>query len=484
MVTRRLLLPALVLAWAALVTLRHTWAGDMRLHEGVLHALLRDTWSPVDPMVGAVEGSPYFSPPMVALAAVARLLHLRVQTVLELSGLVNVAVWLWALTRFCRRLGGPAVAVLAIVFELLLWGLSPREWSGFPGLFSLSWTMAYPSLLATGLMLLAWDLYLDRRWWPLVPVLALIALTHPFTAFNTGLGLAAFALARPGRLKDRRAYAAAAAAAGLVLLWPWSDPAALAGAAGGLSEIHRRLALDLGGDFGFSHFGLALAGLPALVSGASRRPMGRELLLLFSLTISVVGLGLATGTFSLARALPVAVLPLHLALASALAGTGAVDGVKRRATAGLAVAACAAGIVGNSGGLVRAWQGPLDPRTLTAWGGRSTTTVYDPLVRRIRAGTVVLGDQVWPGRLVVARGAYTVVPPWPYPFVDEAARRRDTRIFFAPATTPAQRAKIVERYRVGCVLAARRSPALRPGAVAGFRKIAETRRGGVRLICR
>src|SRR5689334_11055121 len=33
MAIRRLLLPALVLAWAALVVLRHSWAGDMRLHE-------------------------------------------------------------------------------------------------------------------------------------------------------------------------------------------------------------------------------------------------------------------------------------------------------------------------------------------------------------------------------------------------------------------------------------------------------------------
>ncbi|MEO3786659.1 hypothetical protein ABGB12_25310 [Actinocorallia sp. B10E7] len=468
----------LVLGWAVLVVLRHSWAGDMRLHLGTLHGLLRDPWHPVDPLVGEAEGSPYYSPYTVALAAVAALTGLRPLTVLELAGLTNTALWLWALLRFCRMLGGPSVGALAVVFSLLLWGLRPHEWSGFFGLYSLSWTMAYPSLTATALMLLAWREYLESRWVRLAPLLALVLLIHPFTALNTALGLLAFVLARPSRLRESRQYAAGAAAIVLAMAWPWSDLAALPGATGDLSRIHLGLILDLGGDFGLGHYGLALIGLPALVTGVDRRPLGRELMLLFVLATSVVGLGAILGSYGLARVLPVALLPLHLALACAL-GTGGWD-ARKAVYSGVAALACAIGLYGNSGGLIRAWWGPVSPRTLAAWKARDPNTVYAPLVRKIKPGMVVLSDRTWPGRLVNGKGAYSVVPAWPYPFVDEAARRRDVRIFFAPGTTDAERASIIERYRVDCLMAARRDHV----RLDGFRVRARAAKGRLLLSCR
>lgn len=469
---------AAVLGWAVLVVLRHSWAGDMRLHLGTLHGLLRDPWSPADPLVGAVTGSPYYSPYMVALAAFARLTALSPPTVLELAGLANVALWLWALIRFCRCLGGPAVGASAVVFSLLLWGLRPHEWSGFFGLYSLSWTMAYPSLTATALMLLAWRAYLEARWVPLAPLLALILLIHPFTALNTALGLLAFALAAPARLRDRGQYAAGAAALLLALAWPWSDLTALPAAAGGLSDIHRELILDVVGDFGLAHYGLALAGLPALVTGIGRRPLGRELALLCALAVSVVGLGAAAGSYGFARVLPVALLPLHLALASYL-GTAAWD-ARKAVYAGVTAVACAAGLYGNSGGLIRAWWKPVSPGTLEAWKARDPNTVYAPVIREIEPGAVVLGDRSWPGRLVNGRGAYSVVPAWPYPFVDEAARRRDVRRFFSRDATDAERMTIIDRYRVDCLLTTRRGRVDLPG----FRVRARAAKSGVLLSCR
>ncbi|GAA2733612.1 hypothetical protein [Actinocorallia aurantiaca] len=468
----------LVLGWAVLVVLRHSWAGDMRLHLGTLHGLLRDPWKPVDPLVGEVEGSPYYSPYAVVLAAFAWLTGLRPQAVLELAGLANIALWLWALIRFCRGLGGPATGALAVVFSLLLWGLRPHEWSGFFGLYSLSWTMAYPSLTATALMLLAWREYLEARWAPLAPLLALILLIHPFTALNTVLGLLAFALARPSRLRDRWQYAAGAAAIVLALAWPWSDLAALPGATGGLSSIHRGLVLDLGGDFGLGHYGLALVGLPALVTGVDRRPLGRELMLLFVLAASVVGLGAVFGSYGFVRALPVALLPLHLALASYLGTAG--WSARKACYAGVAAVACAAGLYGNSGGLIRAWWGPVSPQTLQAWKARDPGTVYAPLVRKVRPGMVVLGDRTWPGRLINGKGAYSVVPAWPYPFVDEAARRRDMRLFFARGTTDAERKAIIERYRVDCLMMTGRNRV----HLDGFRVRARAAKGRVLLSCR
>lgn len=469
---------AAVLGWAVLVVLRHSWAGDIRLHLGTLHGLLRDPWSPVDPLVGAVEGSPYYSPYMVALAAFAKLTGLSPLTVLELAGLANVALWLWALIRFCGLLGGPAVGALAVVFSLLLWGLRPPEWSGFFGLYSLSWTMSYPSLTATALMLLAWRAYLEARWAPLAPLLALVLLIHPFTALNTVLGLSAFALAEPARLRARGQYAAGAAALLLALAWPWSDLTALPAASGGLSSIHRGLVMDVFDAYGLGHYGLALAGLPALLTGIGRRPLGRELALLFALAVAVVGAGAAAGSYGFARVLPVAVLPLHLALASCL-GTGAWS-TRKAVYAGAAATACAVGLYGNSGGLVRAWWKPVSPRTLEAWKARDPGTVYAPLIREIEPGMVVLSDRSWPGRLVNGKGAYSVVPGWPYPFVDEAARRRDVRRFFSRNATDAERMSIIERYRVDCLMTTRRNRVVLPG----FRVRARGAKDAVLLSCR
>jgi hypothetical protein len=154
----------IILVWAVLVTVNHTWAGDMRLHLATVYGLKRDFWSPADPLVGGSQGSPYYSPYMVVLAALATIFRAAPRTVLEWGGVFNVAFWLWALGRFCRNLSPrPIVPTLAAIFTLLLWGLFPREWSGFLGAFSLSWTMAYPSVFATALMLLIWDTFVRYR---------------------------------------------------------------------------------------------------------------------------------------------------------------------------------------------------------------------------------------------------------------------------------------------------------------------------------
>ncbi|MEO5876043.1 MAG: hypothetical protein ABIS86_12440 [Streptosporangiaceae bacterium] len=489
-----LLLGLVLVVWAVLVTARHGWAGDMRLHLGTVHGLVRHPLSAADPLVGSVRGSPYYSPYMVVLAAVSKVTGITPLGVLELAGPVNLVFWLWALRRFCRHLGpGPLLPALVVVFTLLLWGLRPRDWSGFLSLYSLSWTMAYPSVFGTALMFLAWDVQLRRRDRPadlaltvtLGLLMALLVLIHPFTALNALLGLLAFT--RRSMLASWQLWAGAALALVLALLWPWSDVTELFGAAGGLSGIHLDLILDLGRSWGFAHYGLALVGLPALVTGLSR-PLGRELIILFAAAVAVIGLGAAAGAYGLARMIPVAVLPLHLALASYLA---TAKPWHRRAAAWrgrvcvlVTVVACAAGLFGNAGGLLRAWWLPVSAATLAAWDTRNPQTRYDALLPEIKPGAVVLVERTWVGRMVNSRGAYSVVPAWPYPFVDEAARRRDSAAFFGARTGVARRMAIADRYRVTCVLARRRSAVLRPGALVGFRVRTPVPHHAVRLACR
>ncbi|GAB3652559.1 hypothetical protein GCM10027589_10120 [Actinocorallia lasiicapitis] len=481
---RSLIVPGLVVVWAFLVTINHVWAGDMRLHLATVGEFSRHPWDPKDPLVGAADGSPYYSPYMAVLAWIARWLKAAPQTVLEWAGLVNVVFWTVMVTVFCRnrRLGGPWTAGLAIVFTLFLWGTNPRDWSGFLGLYSLSWTLAYPSMFAAALMLLAWDLYLRRQWVWLAPVLALVVLVHPFTALNTCLGLLAFVLAEPARLRPWGQYAAGAAVLALLLAWPWSDVFQLFGGASDLSEIHKELILDVGRNFGIFHYGLALAGLPALLTGARRRPFGRELLVLFGLAVTVVGLGAAFGQYSLARVLPVAVLPLHLALASYL-GTAVRWSVARVAAVVLTLAALGAGIYGERGGLLRAWWGETTPQTLADWGVRDADTRYAPLLAPLLPGERVMVQENWPGRLVNGAGAFTVVPAWPYPWVDEAKRRADRDEFFAAPTTPERRLELLAAYDARCVMARWDSPVVRRKALPGYAVVARSENNGVRLLC-
>ncbi|MBC6464777.1 hypothetical protein [Actinomadura alba] len=485
---------AVVVLWTVLVTLRHGWAGDFRLHLATVHALSTDLWSPADPLVGAASGSPYYSPYMVLLGAVSALTGAAPQTVLEVAGVVNVVVLLVAVRRFCRHLGGgPLVAALAVVFTLLLWGLRPTEWSGFLGLTSLSWTMSYPSVIGTALMLLLWDAFLryrsgDRgpRALAVITVLgALLLLTHPFTAANAVIGLVAFAFAGPRTLLRAGTLLGLAGAAGavvaLTLLWPWSDVFSLFGVAGDFDAPHKTLIADVTRSFGFEHYGLALAGLPALVMGG-RRPLGRELQILFVLAVSLVAVGALTGSYGFARSIPVVMLPLHLALASYLGGPRGGRTPVRAGYAVVALIACCVGAYGASGGLVRAYWKDVTPQTLTAWGARPVTTSYDPLLPHIGPRDVVITEEPWPSRLVNGRGARAVVTAWPYPFVDEATRRRDAAEFFAAGTGPERRAAIADHYGVTCALLAHRGAAMRPGAVPGFHLKATN--GGRVLLCR
>ncbi|MEO3784760.1 hypothetical protein ABGB12_15590 [Actinocorallia sp. B10E7] len=495
--TRRfaLLLPYALVPWAVVMALSAPWGGDMRLHVATLFALRRDPWSPVDPLMGVSEGSPYFSPYAYVLTFAGWIGDLEPLTVLRAAGVLNIAFWLWALRRFCRRLGeGRAVFASAVLFCLLLWGLKPQAWSGFVGLYSLSWTMAYPSLFATALMLLAWDLFLDLRderpGWSvpaaLALLLALLVLIHPFTAVNTVLGLAAFALAAPRAVLRRwRLAPAAAGAVALALLWPFTNVTSLLGAPSGMAEIHWTLVDDLWADLGFAHYGLALVGLPALVARRAR-PLGREMLLLFGLAAAVLCVASAFGSWGFARVIPVAVLPLHLSAAAWLTEAGR----HRRIMYPVTATACAVGLVGNQGGLTRPLWAPVRAATLAEWQSRDPATGYQDLVSRIRPGQVVAAETEWAGRVVNERGAYSLVPGWPYPFAEtgadgtgaEAARRADSDVLFGSGTAPARRAEVTGRYGVACVLADLSSPVLAPGALPGFRTVSTA--GSVGLSCR
>ncbi|WP_146058987.1 hypothetical protein [Actinomadura rubteroloni] len=486
-------LAGLMVLWAVGVTLRHQWAGDFRLHLATIEALQREPWHPRDPMVGAADGSPYYSPYMVFLALAGH--GVAARTLLEISGVVNVVLLLAGVWRFVGRRAGAFPAVLTVVFWLLLWGTEPRDWSGFLDLYSLSWTLSYPSTLATALMLFTWDAaltWLDRpagwRRPALIGVLGfLVVLVHPFTAVNTMIGLAAFAVCRPHRLRaalttwrSARWLLLATVVAGLaVLLWPWSDITTLLGASGEFSDIHRPLIEDITRDWGLPGYGLAAVCVPALAL-AGRRALGRELQALFLTAVFVLVVGvLVLGNYGFGRVIPVVLLPLHAALAIRL-GTASRKVAVRIGYGLAALLFCVVGVVANVGGLVR--LGHVDAAVAKKWNVRDSHSPYDALVPLIRPGSVVITTRPWARRVVNARGAYSVQPGWPYPFVNEDERTRDAKAFFRERTTAQERQRIAERYHVACVLAWHTSPPLKPGGLAGFDR--RTVSGKYVLACR
>jgi hypothetical protein len=484
-----------VLAWAVLVTARHSWAADFRLHLSTVHGLMRNAWNPVDPLVGAVHGSPYYSPYMALLAGITKL-GPAPQAVLEIGGLVSLALWLWAVRRFCRRLSpGPMVPVLVVVFSTALWGAQDTVWSGFFGLHSLSWNLGYPSTIAAALMFLVWDVFFAYReraeGWrdplALVVLLALVLLIHPFTAVNTLIGVAAFALANPRALLDARSVkliAAGGAAVLLALAWPLSNLFDLFSAPKDFDAIHKPLLVGFFHTNGLTHYGLALIGLPALFL-ARRQPLVRELTVLFLVAVVIVAVAQQTHHYSLGRVLPVVVLPLHVALAACLAHRADLRRPVRGGYVLITAAACLVGLYANLAGLVRADPWTSNKELVRHWGAAASGSPYDDLLASIKPGQVLMMDYGKAGRSANARGAYSVAPGWPYPFVDEIRRHQDTAAFFSAATSPAKRLALADKYHVDCVTAsASRQLLLAPGALPGFTQIAQVGQGKIILLCR
>lgn len=522
-VTSYALVCAIVGVWAVLLVWQHRWGQDIRLHYATLYALERDPWHPGDPMVGGPSAGPYFSPYMLVLAFIAKA-GLSATAIFGLAALVNVGLFLWGFRRFVGHISPrPAVASLGLVFTLLLWGWSSYGWSGFLDLRSVSAELPYPAMLGLALMFFIWDALLryrssaDRTALVVLALLAaLLVLVHPFTAVNTAVGAIAICLARPQSWRRSQVIGlivAGVVVLALVLAWPYSDLTSLFKGSAEFSRIHRPLMRSAA-----SRYSLALIGLPALLLGL-RRPLGRELLLLFLGGAGLVAYARYGHSYAYARALPIYGLPLQLALArhlaeplyrrtaspapaaaamahaSATGSTGPAlleedpkrpaDPPEHRRTPRLIYAAATAGVavvasLGALAGVLPAIPGRIDLGT-PQW--RIASGVPDErwqfLTAHLRQGDVVMAEPLT-GGIVNRFGMYSVAPAWPDPFIrDEAARKTVVAEFFSPTTSPAVRLEIADRYHARCLIIT--SP-FDPQAFPTFGQVAAT--GHSILACR
>ncbi|MFD0383765.1 glycosyltransferase 87 family protein [Streptomyces stramineus] len=303
-----------------LMAVRLPWAGDLGMHAAVLERLRADPAHPGNPLVDADTPSPYYSPWTVLLALLASATGLGTFTVLRLAALAALVLLVTGVRAFVRTLTpGRAAVPLALLCLLLLYGTRLFAWSGFPGLTSLSLTLAYPSAFACGLAFHLWALLRGAlaagRGLPaflgLGLLLAGVLLSHQYTGAVAALGAAGVLLGArpwPARAVLIRVGAGAVLAVAVLACWPYYSFFSLLGT-DGLDDIHRPLYDHLG-----TKFCLALLGIAAL---AARwwRDRRDPLVLFFALGAAVFAAGGLSGHHSWGRILPAVLLPAQLALA-------------------------------------------------------------------------------------------------------------------------------------------------------------------------
>ncbi|MFE1257360.1 hypothetical protein ACWDCX_17040 [Streptomyces fungicidicus] len=435
---------------------------DAGQHAAVVERLKDDLLHPRHPMADLPgAGSPYYSPFALAQGGFARLTGLGGWEVLRLTGPLNLLVLLSGIGRFVRVLTPrPWAPVLALGAMTLLWGLERAWWSGYLNLMSMTGNLAYPSALAIGLAFWAWALtgalarnagavrYVGPSGLRPVPGYAalgalygLILLVHPITAVAAVLGAVALIAGwqrRWGPAALGRWALTGAVALLTAACWPYFDVFALAGD-DSVDAMHRRLYLDLGGQFG-----LALLGLPALWLRARRTSWRDPLVLMFVLDCLMVAYGWVSGHYTYGRILGLTLVAPQFALAVELAAPRPWP-VWRRLLGGAAAAgACAGFLTVQAGAVVPAGfeQPPSWPDY--AWAAR-----------HIGPGEVVIADGYYAVHAIAGYGPNLAAPAWPDAALDEKERLRraaDVRAYLDPGSSRAERAAVVRRYHARWVL--------------------------------
>ena len=446
---------------------------DAGQHAAVVERLKADLLHPRHPMADLPgAGSPYYSPYAVAQGAFARLTGLTGWEVVRLAGPLNLLVLLTGIGRFVRVLTPrPWAPALALAAMTLLWGTDRAWWSGYLGLMSMTGNLGYPSAFAIGLAFWAWALtgararntgrvrYVGPRGLPnltgyagLGALYGLIMLVHPITAVAAVLGAVAFVAGwqrGPWRPAVAGRWALTGGTALLVgAVWPYFDVFALAGD-GSVDWMHRRLYLDLGGQFW-----LALLGLPALWL-RGRRSARDPLVLLFALDCLVVAYGWISGHYTYGRILGLTLVPPQFALAVELAAPRPWETWRRRLGGVAAAGACLGFLTVQAGAVVPRSLDPVGFEQPSRWPS------YGWAARHMRSGDVVITDGHFAARSIAGYGPDLAAPIWPDAALDERERGQRTaavRAYLSRTSTRAERTAVVRRYHVRWLLLTRWHP--------------------------
>jgi len=494
-----LLISLLLLCYVAVLTGNRSERldADAWEHHRAVLALEHQLWRPGNPTYDTHEPSIRYSPYSVALALIVRCTSIDAYDALSGAAVVNTLLLLLALWWWLRGYGLDPAAPLVLLTIIFLYG-QPPGYANSNALSDLPWHQVNPSAFALPMMIFIWAWLSRVRGRGLIGfalcasiLLAFAVLSHGMTGVLGAFGL--FVTAAGGKEDRWPRLIVSVVVCGLAFViamaWPWYDFLLAVGHCPDKwywfnPAIFKRM--------------LLVWCLPAILASAAALPMRDDPFIRTALlaTVSLIAIafgGAALGSPTLAR-LPLAGLIFpQVAVGVFLYRVRVMDpgswptrinqlwdrdrATMSKATietliAGLVVAMALPNLwlVLREPHLARRWVSPLmgrEDKQPNNWEH------YDTLLSgHIKTGDVVLAEPLtgWPvpsfgGRVVGALHLEFFTP-------NQRERLDDTRRFFAPHTTPTDRAALIEQYNVSWLLLDRDnlSPAVfaelfRPGAV-------------------
>lgn len=180
-----------------LFIINQAWVADYWEHKAVFNELYRHPFNPGHPLVNIKAPHAFFSPYMVGIALLARILSIAPSVALNAITLINLAllifsVWLLGRLFFTKQYPFKSFFLLLLLF-LFYWGVYPPYYSGFYHFIALPYVITYPatfsfSMSVFSVYLLKYFLYgkMGRNKKYLIFLLILsfnwmIVLSHPLT---------------------------------------------------------------------------------------------------------------------------------------------------------------------------------------------------------------------------------------------------------------------------------------------------------------
>jgi hypothetical protein len=452
-------LASLVLAGVALHASRGHWIGDFWEHSAVVRELATHPLHPRHPLLLVDAPHAFANPYAWIVAMLCRLTGATSVSALAAASVVNLVLLFVALRVFVRSLAprrAEAVSFYLLLFMLLLWGRDPWQFSGFYHVDVLNHALAYPSACAfwVSLLLLALNAKrvaggASRFVLVTIPMSALVLLVHPPTFLFVATGLVAMAIDAPKRRSEVLIAAASLAiAVAIALVWPFFPLWKLLTGASEAFNVNNAAMYSQPLQRTFP----ALLGIPLLV--ASARRTGRwSLPVWIAMLLAMYVFGFVSAEYNYGRVIFFIVFLLQLEIATFVAQLESRRARGRMRDAWpLATAATVA--------VCMLFSAPelLTTARDTIWGQR-TDAGYAFLGREVGQYDVMMAD-LTAGWVAASFGGKLVSVQHPLAFVSQAelqARRAAVKAFFDPATSQAERGRLLTRYQVSYVLAPRRS---------------------------
>jgi hypothetical protein len=460
------------------------WAGDLYRYAAGVSALQISLWDPAHESIAASPqdgvgrtSTIIYTPYLVAVGALARVLDVSAYRALQVAGLLNLVFFVLALLAFLRTFGrsrSPALAAAFFVAVMLVLRAEEVGWSSETSASTMTQIQAYPSVFAWGLALalFVWaEGFLARghvgRLAAVVVGQTLLLLSHTLTGswvFGI-LGLRGLWLLRPAadgtlRARARRVgalFVGQGIAVGLCLAWPWSSFLRLFGFLGH-AEVFPATPIS-------TFWPLWAVALPCCL-WCAWRGVHRFWLLALVASSCVYLLAHGLSVDFLARYVFFAAFCGQLVLADCMAlaletwwstSTAAPPPTRLRprerwALSAVAMAALALmtwpGWPATSSRLLppgQLWQAPSSHQTFYA--------AYGPLRDVLGPKDVAmmpLSGHNW--ALAATTGARLVATPLMHLIADHQRRQDDVRRFYATSTAPQERLAIARRHGVTKVL--------------------------------